>query len=313
MIPSIGIHENVPFPVYQSWEALNNSLLKEITRSPGHLAYRRDHSIDVTLAMTLGSATDTLLFDGETAFARAYQSNPQRMEELPSHFVQAPDGYKGTTKADKEWRTDEEARGNVIVKPADWNGGGLSGRSAAGKAWKQWAESQGLSILSRDDIQRVRDTVEAIHHHEHAYTMLHAGQSQLSIVWRDEETGVLCKARLDLYTTGAIIDLKTTVDADPETFAKLAFAFRYHWQAAFYCDGMTAITGEPHDEFSYIVAEREPPHRVEVMRLGMAELEMGRAEYRDALRLYAECEKNNHWPTSSGTVQELRFPGWAFK
>ena len=258
-----GMFHGIPFDVYRAWPGLNMSLLKEITRSPGHLQHRRENPIVATPVMTFGSAVDCLLFDGQEAFDAQYAIKPP--------------GFDGRTKLGKEWA-------------------------------KQQA---GLEIVSG----AVLDCVTAIRENANALDLVDAGQSQLSIVWTDEETGILCKGRLDLYQSDVhlITDLKTTGDSDPEAFAKLAANYKYSWQAAWYCDGMAAITGQPHDEFMYIVAERDPPHRVEVMRLGMAELEMGRAEYREALRLYAQCEANNHWPTSTGEIQTLRFPGWAFK
>lgn len=187
---------------------------------------------------------------------------------------------------------------------------GLDFRTVAGKAWK--AANEGKSIVPAE----VKGCAQAVREHPIAAGFLDEGECQLSLFWTDAETGIDLKARPDIFVPvnfGALVDLKTTDSADPEAFAKIAYRFRYHWQAAMYLDGLSACFGEQHNEAVYIVAERDPPHRVEVMRLGEAELELGRDEYRIALRKYAECERNNHWPLSTGEVQELHFPGWAFK
>jgi hypothetical protein len=190
---------------------------------------------------------------------------------------------------------------------------GLDMRTVAGKAWK--AANEGKQIVPAE----VKGCARAVHGHSVAHGLIADGESQLSLFWADAETGIKLKARPDIYVAKGsrfrpiLADLKTTDSADPEAFAKIAYRFRYHWQAAMYLDGLTACFGEPHDEAIYIVAERDPPHRVETMRLGAAELELGRDEYREALRLYARCKASNNWPMSSGEVQPLHFPGWAYK
>lgn len=192
------------------------------------------------------------------------------------------------------------------------------GYSLATKAGKEWkAANEGKDIVPAE----AESCAKAVREHPIAAGYLANGEFQLSLFWTDAETGVDLKVRPDIYLGTAAVDpgdvlypdLKTTDSADPQEFAKIAYRLRYHWQAAMYLDGLTACFGEQHEEAVYIVAERNPPHRVEVMRLGEAELEMGRDEYRAALRLYAECERNNHWPFNTGDVQRLHFPPWAFK
>lgn len=259
-----GIHKDLPFEDYLAIDALNCSLLKEIAKSPGHLAYRREYPIEPTPVMVFGSAVDCLVFEGYSAFASQYALKPDDMDM----------------------------------------------RTKVGKLWK----------ASIGDKQIVPETAEtcaaAVVDNREASALIDDSSAQLSIVWEDRFTGLLLKGRPDAYLCtnfGVLVDLKTTDNADPEQFARKAHGLRYHWQAAMYLDGMTKLTGERHDEFVYVVVERDPPHRVEVMRLGQAEIELGRDEYRRALQLYAECKANDNWPTSSGEVQDLHFPAWAFK
>ncbi len=193
---------------------------------------------------------------------------------------------------------------HYIVRPE-----GIDLRTKAGKAWK--AEAGGREIVS----QKVIDCAHAVMEYGPAAKLMGQSVAQSSYVWLDEETGTWIKNRPDFHIQSlrALADLKTTDDADADAFGRKAVNLRYAWQAAMYLDGATAVTGKVHDRFFFIVAEREPPHRVEVYELGQAEIEMGREEYRAALALYAQCEKNNHWPASSGNVNTLSFPGWAFK
>lgn len=194
---------------------------------------------------------------------------------------------------------------------------GMDLRTKAGKAWK----------ADHGHKETIPDTVlscaGAVVGYPPAAQLLEAARFQLSLVWRDEETGVWLKGRPDAYVVGGhigegsdppvAIDLKTTDDASPEAFAKKAYNLRYHWQAAMYLDGLEAIAGEPHCEFMFIVAEREPPHRVEVYWLPASIIEQGREEYRAALEKYAYWDNRGEWPLNSGQVLPLSFPGWAFK
>jgi hypothetical protein len=188
------------------------------------------------------------------------------------------------------------------------------GMNLSHKAGKDWKKEQG----DREIVPaNVSTCAEAIYHSEQAKQLLVDGHSQVSGTYQDEETGLWIRIRPDIYLPGngmavpILADLKTTGDADAEVWGKLAFNLRYHWQAAMYCDGLAAITGQPHDEFIFIVAEREPPHRVELYRVPLSILEQGRAEYRTALQMYKQCVDANSWPTSTGEIQDLEFPGWA--
>jgi hypothetical protein len=47
----------------------------------------------------------------------------------------------------------------------------------------------------------------------HLRSLLVRGIRELSIYWRDERTGVKCRARPDCLLEGAVFDLKKTQDA----------------------------------------------------------------------------------------------------
>jgi hypothetical protein len=262
--------------------------------------------------MIIGSALDCLIFDGAETFGRRFPRWPRHREELPGHFVAPPDSFTGYKKADKVWVADQKKSGRVIVKPADWASGVLSPLSGAGRAWKAWTKASGRHVLSADDMRSVRDAAEAVQRHPVAGLMLAEGAPQVSAVWECQQTGVTVKIRPDMVMPApTLADLKKTVDASPEKFAIQVFKMRYHWQAAMYLDGMSAATGEHYDEFLFIAVEEDPPHRCEVYRLGMAEIEQGREEYRAALQAYADHNAVGSWPTSTGKIQDLRFPAWA--
>lgn len=70
-----------------------------------------------------------------------------------------------------------------------------------------------------------------------------AAIKERSIWWVDDETGLLCKARIDWWLDGRLIDLKTTKAPRPEQrdFAAEIAAYELHRQLLWYADAATQI------------------------------------------------------------------------
>ena len=67
-----------------------------------------------------------------------------------------------------------------------------------------------------------------------------------------------------------IVDLKTTMDASPDAFARTAANFNYPLQAAYYVDGLQAAGIASPDavtSFVFLVVEKTPPYGVAVYTL----------------------------------------------
>lgn len=138
--------------------------------------------------------------------------------------------------------------------------------------------------------------------------------NEVAIQWRDVETGEACKALVDAVDTErkTIIDLKTTQDASAWKFGRSAADFGYDFQAAYYVDGMKAITGDDY-RFLIISVETKPPHKVAVYEIGAADLAEGRANYRDMLKMFRRGVDTGNWPGLPDEVTELVIPRWGQK
>ncbi len=112
----------------------------------------------------------------------------------------------------------------------------------------------------------------------HTLTALYREQS---IVWKDEETGLNFKIRPDQLLEGRdgwiIEDLKTTVDATPYQFRRSCFKYEYYRRAAFYADGVEALTGMP-ARTVLIAVTKERPFQVGVYEPAEAQLEDARRQ-----------------------------------
>ena len=95
------------------------------------------------------------------------------------------------------------------------------------------------------------------------------GAPEQSLFWRDLETGVDCRARLDWLPAPAegrrmvIVDYKTATSADPREFGRAVDSYGYHVQQAFYLDAVRACGVHPDPAFVFVVQEKknEPSSR----------------------------------------------------
>jgi hypothetical protein len=141
------------------------------------------------------------------------------------------------------------------------------------------------------------------------------GQAERSFHFEDEGTGALCRIRPDWLAifNGWITDIKTTVDASPESFARSIAKFRYHVQDSFYSTGM-AKNGFDAKGFAFIVVEKTPPYPTAVYFLPIEAKKQGRIEVRRNLDSYALSLSTGIWPGYvDEKLHEITLPPWAFK
>jgi hypothetical protein len=83
-------------------------------------------------------------------------------------------------------------------------------------------------------------------------------------------------------------------------------------QAAFYQDGIKAITGKT-VPFCFITVEKDAPYAVACYKAGDEVIEVGRAKYRAALQLLKWCKDNDQWPAyqPNGEIETINLPRWA--
>ena len=178
-------------------------------------------------------------------------------------------------------------------------------RTKDGKAeWADFtAQNAARTVLTADQhdtVLAIADTLQALP--EYRDVTSGGGDVEVSAFW--EDGGLQLKGRADWIGGGTLIDLKTAADASPAGFARSIARYRYHVQAAMYCDAFRA------DRFVFVAIEKVPPFAAGVYTLDDASLEQGRIEYRRALAGIRECSASDHWPSYGAS--EISLPGWAF-
>lgn len=188
-------------------------------------------------------------------------------------------------------------------------------RTKLGKSeWEAFElENRGKLVLNEDAFQKVIQIRDAIFNHPVASQLLNPteGDAERSAFWIDPETQVLCKLRADfLRHDGLVIDLKTSIDASPREFQRTIANFKYHWQSAFYLDGLSHLVDETLNQFIHIVVEKEPPFGIGIYVLDDVSLLQARHEISLLKAIYAKCKNENHWPNYSEQIQNISIPGW---
>jgi len=189
----------------------------------------------------------------------------------------------------------------------------------AGAPWEEFKAAHPGAVLCKDD-DPILHMVASIKGEPAAMKWLDAeGPVEQSMFYRDEETGLGLRARLDklcLASGGSVIlDLKSTV-VDPHSereVAKQIYTFGYHRQGAWYWDAAEAWG---HDIEALLLAfvRNSAPYDCHVWELSGMALELGRHRNRTARReLAARLQSNNWKPESFGRISMIDVPDWAYQ
>ena len=118
----------------------------------------------------------------------------------------------------------------------------------------------------------------------------------------------------EYYTQPVIVDLKTTDDASSRGFMDSCAKYAYHLQAAFYVD-LLVSHGLPDAKFVFVAVEKTAPYGVQVFEADEEFIARGRSAYKNALKLWAECQKKllmlEEIPAYSDTIETAQLPTWA--
>ena len=191
----------------------------------------------------------------------------------------------------------------TVIEAKDW-------RSKEAREAKRAARDKGRIPILAKEHAKAEEMAAKVAEHPLASAILSEGEAEKSLFWVDAASGVTLRARVDWLRPNAIVDYKTTAKSSaPDVFAKNAADFGYHRQAAWYSDGVKALTGKELP-FIFIVQSKAPPHLVSVVQYGPDDLETARAENARAIEIYAQCESSGEWPGYPAEIETISLPRW---
>jgi len=174
--------------------------------------------------------------------------------------------------------------------------------------------AEGKVPLRPSDYAAAQAMVAAVHRHPIAGKLLRNGVPEHTLIWRDETTGVMCRAKADWLRPDGIVDLKTAEAADAEALSKASYNHGYAIQAPFYLRGFRAAaldTWSPDPFFVHIAVEKAPPYLVHVTQLTERAMTWGDRKVSEALQIYRDCTAAGVWPGyPDDEITDVDLPGW---
>lgn len=286
-----GIYSDISNEDYHGGAGVSKSGLDLIRKSPMHYKARIDAPNDnePTTAQAIGTAFHSLLLEPED-FANRYIVRPDNAPKRPTSVQ----------------RNAKKPSPETVEAIAFWD--------------KFEADNAGKIVLDNEANEQLLAMAHSVRNHPAANALLTGapGVAELSAYWIDPTTGVLCRCRPDYWRVdGIVVDLKTTEDASPEGFARSLVNWRYHVQAPFYLDGLAETikqSGETElkapETFVFLAVEKKPPYAVGVYVLDRESFDLGRLEYQQDVKTYAECLSSNVWPGYGDGIQKIGVPQW---
>lgn len=167
-------------------------------------------------------------------------------------------------------------------------------RTTVGKtAFNEFSRlAEGKTVIDEDMAEKVTGIKNSVMSHPLAREILSGGEAEYSYYATDIETGLKTKCRPDYHNGGSLIDLKTTMDASYEGFARQIGNMGYHIQAAFYLDVFNLSQETDYKEFYFVAVENVAPYAVAVYRLNPEQIEYGRMAYKQSIKKLAEYLKS---------------------
>lgn len=267
---------DLPQEEYKADEGVSRSELHVLARSPMHYKYAQEHQREDTPALLFGSALHCYVLE-------------------PSRFF-------------KEY---------IVV-------GKIDRRTTEGKARLAEIEASGKIPISEDDMCAITQMALNIKYNSYAGTLLdvlglrHA-EHEVSYFTTDPTTGIRIKCRpdcrVDLGSVSVIVDLKTTRNAQTDSFARSCIEYGYDLQAAMYKQIVDEVEGKPH-RFVFIAVEKEPPYACNVLEADELMLRKGAEDLRHYLMTLAECRRTGNWygyNGESGKPNIIGLPAWMAK
>jgi hypothetical protein len=253
----------------------------------------------------------------------------KQIKALSSHeiiaLLQSPGHYKAAKEGDADTPAMAFGRAfHVAMEGADVfdrvyavGPEGADGRSKVFKEAKAAAEAEGREILTFADAQTIEQMKAAVLRHEHARVPAIAGHNEVTIIWRDEETGILFKARIDKLCLeyGLICDYKSTKSTDEHNFTRDIALYDLHVQAAQYLAAVNAFYPKTPWRFAWIAVEKVPYYDCALFFENKRMLEVGERRRRNGIKRYvAELQAGGEF--SSPRYPRLRIvslPSWALR
>lgn len=183
------------------------------------------------------------------------------------------------------------------------------------------AIADGLACLSVIECALIDEMVAALRADALVAPLISEGEAEVTLAWKDEETGVWLRARPDWIRPSLDVGLnfKSDADASFDGFSRSIAKFGYAQGAALELDGCLAVFGAAPTTYLHPVIEKpslatfEPGDYLAtaVWELPAEDIERGRWLNRQAIRLFADCLAADKWHGYTAEPEPCGLPSYA--
>jgi hypothetical protein len=218
-------------------------------------------------------------------------------EQFVKKFVETPLTYRNDKGEIKDW----------------------SGNANVCKAWKAEQKEAGRTVVNTKLKKDALDARTALLNDAKIKELIDCSERQVycTAEYVDKATGLTIpiKTLIDLKPDvkhpefgRRLADYKTAKSVNPRRWKRSVFDYHYHTQAALYLDVYNKATGENRIDWAWAIQENKRPFEPGRELATDEYVQIGRANYRLALKLYARCLAEDRWPGYDDSTNGIN--GW---
>lgn len=205
----------------------------------------------------------------------------------------------------------------AVIQCDDW-------RTKAAKSARDSARAEGRTPVKESDYRDAECIADEVHQDLLNLGVVLSGMSEIVLLWVEDVDGVKvqCRAMQDhlIAEVGQIIDIKTCDSAHPAAVQRTIYNFGYDIQQAAYVSAYEHVfpdmAGRAEFIWCFIELLPDDSHKKSVIQLyrpdGMMR-ELGSSRWQRALKKWASCTANNHWPLYADGIGTIAPQGWVVK
>ena len=199
--------------------------------------------------------------------------------------------------------------GLYVMRPDKLNGEPWQGNKTICRDWLKAQAAEGRTVLTRNEMRAIRGMARSLAKDPLVQAGCLNGGVELSLFWKDKETGIWLKSRPDTipYDSLDVVDLKTTTKFGDDLDRAIFTDFRYDIQGELVRWGMREVLGVEMASFTLIFVEKKQPHSVEAVTIGFDHLDSAGGDLRMALRAFKHCLGTGNWFGPAGTQMDARY------
>lgn len=182
-------------------------------------------------------------------------------------------------------------------------------------------QSGGRQIITQEQYETISAMRDKILSNKYCRALL-KGTAEQSFYFIDELTNEKCKCRPDTYRQIGdkivIIDLKSCVSADTDSFMRDVAKYAYDLQSYMYRLGVSIELGVPIEkvDFVFVAIEKKAPYLMNILQADENVAQRGEQLFREYIGKYHECKETNNWygyNGFSGGINNLSLPKYLLK